>query len=50
MRVILDVEARGEAIVVVVHEDEVIYCYYCKELSHTKYNCPLLQEKQQQQF
>lgn len=26
----------------------MIYCYHCKELSHTKYNCPLLQGKQQQ--
>ena len=24
---------------------EVIYNYYCKESSHTKYNCPLFQEK-----
>ena len=27
---------------------EVIYCYYYKESTHTKYNCPLLQENQQQ--
>ena len=26
---------------------EVIYCYYCKESGHTKYNCSLLQGKQQ---
>jgi len=29
---------------------KVIYCYYCKETGHTKYNCLLLQEKQQPQF
>ena len=29
-------------------QGEVIYCYYCKESGHTKYNCPLLQQKQQQ--
>ena len=29
--------------------EEVIY-YYCKEPGHTRYNCPLLQVKQQQQF
>jgi len=28
---------------------EVNYCYYCKKLGHNKYNCPLLQGKQQQQ-
>ena len=26
---------------------EMIYCYYCKEVGHTKYNCQLLQGKQQ---
>ena len=52
MKVILEVKVVGETVVVVVQEDEheVIYCYYCKESGHTKYNCPLLQEKQQQSF
>ena len=29
--------------------EKVIYCYYCNDTDHTKYNCPLLQKKQQQQ-
>jgi len=45
VRVILKIEVVGEAVMVVVQEDEN---YYCKEQGHTKYNCPLLQEKQQQ--
>ena len=50
----LELKTVGEDVVaVVVQEDEwgeVIYCHYCKEPSHTKYNCPLLEGKQQQLF
>ena len=42
---ILELKTVGEDVVAVVVQDEwgeVIYCHYCKEPSHTKYNCPLL--------